>query len=89
MANGYRELMRRKLLEELYDKMTPDEKRLFVNYSIQGKDHEEIMDALKGISKQVEESRQSWISDFGANIAGNAAFDGFVYLLSKIIKRFG
>lgn len=86
MGNGYRELMRRKLLEDMYDRMTPEEKRLFVNYSIQGKDHEEIMAALNGIGKQVEESRQTWLADFGANVAGNAAFDGAKWLLSRILR---
>ena len=83
---GYRELMRRKLLEEMYDKMSPEEKKTFVQLTMQDKDHTEIMNALSGISKKVDESKHSWFSDFGANIAGNAAFDGAVWLLSKIYK---
>lgn len=31
--------------------------------------------------------RQSWWLDFSSNIAGNAVFDGFVWLVSKLIKK--
>ena len=83
---GYRELMRRKLLEEMYDKMSPEEKRMFVQLTIEDKDHTEIMNALGSLSKQVEKSRPSWLSNFGANIAGNAAFDGAMWLLNRLYK---
>lgn len=84
---GYRELMRRKLLESIYEKMSPEEKRTFVQLTMQNKDHEEIMQALQGLSKKVEDNKHSWLSDFGANIAGNAVFDGAVWLLSKLIRK--
>ena len=31
--------------------------------------------------------RQSWWLDFTSNLAGNAVFDGAVWLVSKLIKR--
>lgn len=31
--------------------------------------------------------RQSWWLDFGSNIAGNAVFDGAVWLVAKLIKK--
>lgn len=31
--------------------------------------------------------RQSWWSDLSSNVAGNAIFDGAVWLISKLIKR--
>ena len=43
---NYREFMRRKLLEDIYDKLTPEEKLAYVQLTMQDKDHREIMDAL-------------------------------------------
>lgn len=31
--------------------------------------------------------RQSWLIDLSSNIAGNAIFDGAVWLFSKLIRR--
>ena len=85
--NGYRELMRRKLLNEVYEKMTDEEKRLFVQLTIQDKDHREIMKSLEDISKKADNNHHSWLSDFGANIAGNAVFDGAIWIFSKVFKK--
>ena len=84
---GYRELMRRRLLEQMYDNMSDEEKRAFVQLTIQDKDHQEIMSALQEIKQKADNNHHSWVSDFGANIAGNAVFDGAIYLLSKLFKR--
>ncbi len=84
---GYRELMRRKLLESIYDKMSPEEKRTFVQLTMQNKSHEEIMQAIQNLNKKVDANRHSWLSDFGANIAGNAAFDGAVWIFGKLIGK--
>lgn len=78
----YRELMRRKLLEEIYDKMSDEEKRAFVQLTAQNKDYEEIRRALEEIRK-----RQSWVLDFSSNVAGNAVWDGFVWLVKYIIRK--
>ena len=32
--SGYRELMRRKLLEDIYNKMSPEEKRTFIQLTL-------------------------------------------------------
>ena len=84
---SYRELLKRKLLENVYAKMSDEEKRAFVQLTMQNRDHQEIMQALQSIRKEVDNNHHSWLSDFGANIAGNAVFDGAVWLLSRLIKR--
>lgn len=87
--NGYRELMRRKLLEEIYDSLSPDDKRLFVQLTIENKDYREIMLALQRQEKQMDEisNKMSWLSDFSSNIAGNAVWDGLVWLGRSLFKR--
>ena len=84
---GYRELMRRQLLERIYNKMSPEEQRTFVQLTLQDKDHQEIMSALNEIKQKTVSNHHSWLSDFGANVAGNAVFDGAVWLLSKLVRR--
>ena len=85
--SDYRGAMRRKLLEQIYDRMTPEEKRAFVQLTLQNKSHIEIVQALQNIERKVDTNHHSWLSDFGANIAGNAVFDGAVWFLSRLIKR--
>ena len=89
----YRELMRQKLLEDIYDKMTDDEKRLFVQLTLQNRSREEIIAELQqqnhylvDINNKV--SRQTWLSDFSSNIAGNAVWDGLVWLGTRLLRRF-
>lgn len=87
MTDGeYNALMRRKLLESIYDKMDEEDKRVFVQMTMQDADYRDIMRALQSLSKQVEDGRQSWWADFGANIAGNTVTGGAAWLLSRILK---
>ncbi len=85
-GNEYRSLMRYKLLSSIYEKMDDKEKLAFMQMSIANANHRETMNALQSLGKQVDASKHSWLSDFGANVAGNAVFDGAVWLLSKAIK---
>lgn len=87
--SGYRELMRRKLLEEMYDKMSPKEKRLFVQLTIQDKDHQEIMQALSSQKAELEEikKRQNWANSFGSDILANFTTDGIIWLGAKLFKK--
>ena len=85
--SNYRALMRKKLLERIYDKMSPEEQKTFVQLTMQDKDHREIMAALNDIRQKADNNHHSWLSDFGANVAGNAVFDGAVWLLSKLVRK--
>lgn len=83
-------LMRRKLLERIYDRMTPDERRLFVQMTLQNRSHTEIIQALQQQQSQLSELRkhqQTFGEDFLSNIAGNAAWDGLVWLVSRLSRK--
>lgn len=89
---AYRELMRRKLLEQMYDRMSDEEKRIFVQLTMQDKDHLEIMEALSRQHQQINRiaskvESQSWITDFGSDIAANFFTDGLIWLGRKFFKR--
>lgn len=85
-------LMRRKLLEEMYDRMTDEEKKLFVQMSLQQKGTDDIMKALGQQSSQLQDirrSQQTFSDDFLSNVLGNATWDGAVWLvrsLSRLLK---
>ncbi len=89
--NAYRELMRRKLLEEIYDGLSDEDKRTFIQLTMQDKSWSEIAQALQHQGREIDEihekvSKQTWLSDFSSNIAGNALWDGLVWLGTKLIR---
>lgn len=82
-------LMRQKLLEDIYSRMTDDEKKLFVQMTMQQKSSDEILKALQQQSSQIEDLRrhqQTFAEDFASNIAGNAVWDGTVWLVSRLAR---
>lgn len=86
--DGY---LRRKLLERIYEKMSDDEKRLFVQLSMQNKSHVEIMQALQQQSEQIAQvaekvNRQSWLTDFGSDVAANFLTDGLILLARRLFR---
>jgi len=84
---NYRALMRRKLFEEMYDRLSEDDKRLYIQMTMQDKDHKEIMQALRELESKADMNRHSFASDLLANISGNAIFDGLVWVGSKLLKK--
>lgn len=90
--NAYRELMRRKLLEEMYDNMSPEDKRMFAQLTMKNADHQEIMQALQKQHEAIGNIQENvnshgWLADFSSNVAGNAVWDGAVWLVSRLIKK--
>ena len=82
-------LMRRKLLEGIYDRMTEDEKRLFVQMTMQRKGTDEILAALRQQQAQLDrlqKGQQTFAEDFASNIAGNAVWAGAVWLFAKLAR---
>lgn len=82
-------LMRRKLLESIYDRMTDDEKRLFIQMTMQNKSANETKAALQQQSAQLQDLRnrqQTFGQDFASNIAGNAVWDSAVWLFRSLSR---
>lgn len=85
----YTSLMRRKLLEDIYDRMSDNEKRLFVQLTLQNKSRDEILQALAQQQSQLNriEKKQNWLTDFGSDIAANFLTDGLIWLGSKLFRK--
>ena len=82
-------LMRQKLLEEMYDRMTDDEKRLFIQLTLQQRSSDEIKKVLQEQSAQLQDLRrrqQSFSQDFLSNILGNATWDGALWVINRLAK---
>lgn len=84
---NYRALIRRKLLKQAFERMTDDDKRLYVQMTMRDQDHSEVMSALEELRHKADDNHHSFTSDLLANITGNAIFDGAIWLGSKLIKR--
>lgn len=90
--NDYRGLMRKKLLEDIYDRMSNEEKRLFVQLSIQDKDKEEILQAIGRQDGKIEDvsrriGKYPFASDLLANVSGNFITDGLTWLGKALFRK--
>ena len=85
----YTGLIRRKLLEDIYDRLSDDEKRLFVQLTMQNKTGDEILQALAQQKAQLEriEKSQNWVVDFGSDIAANLLTDSLIWLCGKLFRK--
>lgn len=85
----YQGLMRRKLLEDIYDKMSDEEKRTFIQMTMQNKSRDEILSALQKQSEDLQAIRrnQNWLVDFGSDVTANLFTDSLIWLGSKLFKK--
>ena len=86
---GYRELMRRQLLEQIYDKMSDEEKRTFIQLTLSNANANEIKEALNHQQEQLNriEKSQNWFVDFGSDVAANFLTDGLIWIGSKLLRK--
>lgn len=88
-AAAAKALMRRKLMERIYDKMTSDERRLFAQMTMQQRSTDDILAALQRQQSQLADLRshqQTFAEDLTSNIIGNAAWDGLVWLARRLFR---
>ena len=82
-------LMRRKLLEQMYDRMTDEEKRLFVMMTMQNRSNDEILQAIQQHLEHLVEhaDRDRWYTAFGSDVAANVLTTSAFWLLGKLIAK--
>ena len=88
-ADAAEAMMRRRLLEDIYDRMSPEERQLFVQMTMQQRSTDEIARALQQQSAQLQDLRrrqQTFGQDFMSNILGNATWDGAVWLVRSLAR---
>ena len=84
--------MRRKLLEEMYDRMTDEEKRLFAMMTMQNKSNSEILQAIQQNQQHLEHlvehaDRDKWYVAFGSDVAANVLTTSAFWLLGKLFAK--
>ena len=82
-------LMRRKLLEQMYDRMTDEEKRLFVMMTMQNRSNDEILQAIQQHLEHLVEhaDRDRWYTAFGSDVAANVLTTSAFWLLGKLVAK--
>lgn len=85
------DLVRRKIAEDIYGRMTDEERQQFKQYLLQQRGHQEIMDELiqqraqmNAMGQKIE--RQSWVTDFGSDVAANFFTDGLIWLARRLFR---
>jgi hypothetical protein len=69
--------------------MTDDEKRLFIQLTLQQRSADEIKKVLQEQSAQLQDLRrrqQSFSQDFLSNIIGNATWDGALWVINRLAR---
>ena len=85
-------LMRRKMLEEIYGRMTDEEKRLFVMMTMQNRSNDEILQAIQQNQQHLEHlvehaDRDRWYTAFGSDVAANVLTTSAFWLLGKLVAK--
>lgn len=85
-------LMRRKLLEEMFDRMTDEEKRTFVLMTMQNKSANDIMQAIQQNQQHLEHlvehaDRDRWYTAFGSDVAANVLTTSAFWLFGKLFSK--
>ena len=83
------EWARRQLIQDILNRMTDEEQRAYYLLNAIDNGQNEVMSALRKQDGKLDEikKKQSWLNDFSANIAANAAFDTLTYIGAKIIGK--
>lgn len=87
--NACRAMLRRQLFEEIYNDLSEEDKRTFIQLTMQDKSWSEIAQALQHQKTQLDriEKNQNLAVDIGSDIAANFITDGLIWLGSKLFRK--
>lgn len=85
-------IARRILLERIYDKMSDEEKHIFVMLSMMGRSDEEILQAIQQNQQRLEHlvehaDKDRWYIAFGSDVAANVLTSSAFWLLGKLFAK--
>ena len=85
-------IARRILLERIYDKMSDEEKRVFVMLSMMDRSDEEILQAIQQNQQRLEylvehADKDRWYVAFGSDVAANVLTSSAFWLLGKLFAK--
>lgn len=86
-----RDILRSKLLNEVYDKMSEEDKKMYALMLMENRQHSEIMDAIEAQNVHLRQmgehlSKNTWKTNFITDLGANALWDGVLFLGRKLFK---
>ena len=90
--NAYRELLRKKMFEEMYDKLSPEDKRTFIQLTMEDKNWSDIAQALQRQETKIDDvsrkiGKHPFATDLFSNVIGNGITDGLIWLGRILFKK--
>ena len=90
--NAYRELIRRKVLEDIYEKLSTDDRKILLQLTMQDRDWSEVAKSLRNQEEKIDEVSRKigdhpFATDLFSNILGNGITDGLVWLGRMLFKK--
>lgn len=90
--NAYRELIRRKVLEDIYEKLSPDDRKILLQLTMQDRDWSEVAKSLRNQEEKIDEVSRKigdhpFATDLFSNILGNGITDGLIWLGRMLFKK--
>lgn len=87
-----RAFARRLLMERIYDRMTPEEKRLFVLLSMQDRSNSDVLQAVRQNQEHLQHlvehaDRDQWYTAFGSDVAANVLTTSVFWLMGRLFAR--
>lgn len=87
-----KDYMRYQLLQDILQKMTPEERQAYMANMSQQRQHQEVMEAIHAQDRQlaqiIEKGKHSnWLTSFTSDVLANFTSTGILWLGSKLIKK--
>ncbi len=84
-------LLRKEAFDRLCEGMSDEDRRAMLRQLTERNSQQQIMAALEKQGSQLKTltdhiARHSWLSDFGANVAGNAAYDAALWVIRRLVQ---
>jgi len=85
-------IMRRRVLEDIYARMTPEERMFFAGTAERRQDKEEILQAVGRNREHLEKlaahaEKDRWYTAFGSDVAANVLTTAGFWLLQKAFRK--
>lgn len=87
----YQELMRMQLLERMFNEVSDEDKRTYLQL-MKKNEHQELLNAIHAQDGQIarmleKEEKQNWLTSFTSDVLANFTSTGILWLGSKLLKK--
>lgn len=87
-----KDYMRYMLLQDILQKMTPEERQAYIVKASQQQQHQELLDAIHAQDGQIarivkKTEGQNWLTSFTSDVLANFTSTGILWLGSKLLKK--